>query len=138
MKPTNYFNGSAHIQNASHYNLIIIITSGLNSDGFEVEITDDNGKDVFKKSYRYGYNASYSREDAIMAEETHEKSIKYNWVPSIHCGLKPFVGDIIDELCNEYNIDKKDILYRAGANVFTGNKVSDQEVQNFISEYVLI
>ncbi len=91
--------------------MIISPISGINSDGFIIEIKDIDGKGIYKQEYRYGYNAAYDRSFA------DEKSI--------------YVADIINDLCSRYSIDKSTIDVVAGDNKFTGKKVSNTFVDNF-------
>ncbi len=118
----------------ANYRLVVTLSSGINSDGFEVDVVDDSNTSVFHEKYSYGYNASYSRELAEMAANDHDAAKQYRWdsVPS----LKPFTGDIINDLCNKYGINKADIEYRRGKNTFTGGDVGDAAVQQFINDYV--
>lgn len=97
-------------------------------------MVDESNTSVHHKQYHYGYNASYSRKLAKMAENAQRDARKYKWhsIPS----LKPFTGDIINKLCTKYGINKADIEYRQGRNTFTGDNVGDTAVQQFIDDYV--
>ena len=94
--------------------MTITIGSSINSDGCTIVVTDDSDKILFKEKYSYGYNASYNRKFA---------SIYPN---------KPFIGDIVNELCTKFHVNKNDITYARGTNVFKGTEVSDKEVSRFV------
>lgn len=96
--------------------MTINLYSGINSDGFNVDIADEAGNTVFQKNYRYGYNASYSDD----------------WADS----SKPFVSDIIDKLCSEYNINKEDIQFGKGKNVFRGTDIPADDIKLFKANYI--
>ena len=113
--------------------MTISVDSGLNADGCTVEITN-NGNIIFKEKYSYGYNASYNRKYARYAKQDYERSKKYGWKTTYT--LKPYIGDIITELCDKYDIDKNDILFRNGKNVFTGGNVTDRKVSDFINDHI--
>ena len=117
-------NESKHITESISGNTITILPiSGINSDGFKVIVNNEAGEEIFKQEYRYGINASYDRKFAKYAEDDIENAKKYNWknTPS----PKPYVADIINGLCNQYDINKNDIQFTPGDNTFTGDKVSD-------------
>ena len=94
--------------------MTITIGSSVNADGCTIVVTDESDKILFKEKYSYGYNASYNRKFA---------SIYPN---------KPFIGDIVNELCTKFHVNKNDITYARGTNVFNGTKVSDKEVSRFV------
>ena len=102
----------------SENKMTIRVASGLNTDGCDIVVTDAEGNVLHKEEYRYGYNASHSRKWA-------------EWYPE-----KPFMRDIIDGLCSKYGIDKSAITFKAGANVFSGNDVSDASVVEFRNNFV--
>lgn len=83
---------------------------GINGDRVEVEIFE-NEKIIEKETYSFGYNASYNRKFAKFAEQDYNNSIKYNW--KSHYCLKPYIGDILVELFNKYNLTKEDVEYSA-------------------------
>lgn len=112
----------------------IIIESGLNGDGFTVRVTEQGKDVVFQNSYRYGYNVSYSKEIADIARKDYENAKKYHW--SRVSSLKPYVRDVIDQLCAEYGIRKDQIQCRQGKTVFKGGNVAEKEVNDFISKYI--
>lgn len=66
------------LKESTETQMIITVESGLNADGFDITIKEGD-KEVFNKSYRYGYDASYSREHADSARYDHDRAIKYNW-----------------------------------------------------------
>ena len=106
--------------------MTIMPLAGLNADGFTVIINDAAGEELFKKEYSYGHNASYDRRFAQWAEKDYNDSIKYGWKTSR--ALKPYVADIIDELCSKYGIDKNSIEFAPGKNIFTGGNVKSDFV----------
>ena len=114
--------------------MIITVNSGISGDGFSITVEDEQGDVVFNEEYRFGVNTSYDRKYAEMAEEDYQNAKKYGWsrIPE----LKPYVGDIIDDICNEYNIQKKDIVFKRGNNVFKGSEVTDNVVNDFIDSYI--
>lgn len=103
--------------------------NGLNADRVEVSIFDENKKVIFSEEYAFGYNASYNRVWAAMAEADYINSIKYNW--GRVCSLKPFIGDILNELCQKYDIEKDKIVY-SGKYIFTGNEYTEEEAQDLV------
>ena len=113
--------------------LIVELNSGINASGFIAKVVED-GKEIFKKRYDYGYNASYSRELARHSEKEQQDAIKYGWdrVPT----PQPYVSDILTSLCDEYGIDHDDIVVTNGKNVFKGTQNSDKKVQDFIDTYL--
>lgn len=108
--------------------MTIMPLAGLNADGFIVVINDAAGEELFKKEYRYGYDASYDRKFAKWAEKDYENSIKYGWKNPVT--LKPYVADIIDELCSKYGIDKNSIEFVPGKNIFNGDSVTGDFVDS--------
>lgn len=114
--------------------MIITVNSGISGDGFSITVEDEQGDVVFNEVYRFGVNTSYDRKYAERAEEDYQNAKKYGWsrIPE----LKPYVGDIIDDICNEYNIQKKDIVFKRGNNVFKGSEVTDSVVNDFIDSYI--
>lgn len=111
--------------------MTITIGSSINSDGCTIVVTDESDKVLFKEEYSYGYNASYNRKFAKYAQDDYDNAIKYNWKnkPS----LKPFIGDIVNELCTKFNINKNDIRYAKGTNLFKGTDASDEQVSRFVA-----
>lgn len=110
--------------------MTIRIGSGLNADGCIIKVTDEAGNILHQEEYSYGYNASYNRKHADWAEKDYQNAINNDWKGY---SRKPFIGDIIDELCAQYDIDKDSIEYVKGKNVFKDTDVSDDQVSNFIS-----
>jgi hypothetical protein len=102
--------------------LNIHFISGINGDKVKVTINDS-----IVKEYIYGYNASYNRKYAKYAEQDVENAKRYHWIGS-YC-LKPFIGDILDELIKEYQ--PNEIEY-SGYNVFSGRKMTEEEIQKTI------
>lgn len=109
--------------------LIITVKSGVNASGFKLEVP---GK--FRKDYAYGYDASYSREQAEKTAKDVEIAKQNNWsnVPS----EKPYVSDIIASVMKEFNIDPENVNVAAGENTFKGTSVSRDKVQEFIDDYL--
>lgn len=114
--------------------MVITVQSGLNSDGFDVDIFK-NDKKVFHNDYRYGYNASYDPKYAKYAEDDYNNAKKYGWDSSYYT-LKPYVTDIVKDLMQKYNLDLDDIVLIPGKNVFKGDYVNDKDVQRFNREYL--
>lgn len=112
--------------------IIITIFSEISSDGCDIEIVNGN-KVLFKDSYRYGYNASYNRKYANYAHHDVINAQKYGRTGYME---RPYIGDIITELCKKYNIDKHDIIFKQGKNVFTGNSISSKKVRDFINNHI--
>ena len=112
--------------------MIITIFSEMSSDGCDIEILNGN-KVLFKDSYRYGYNASYNRKFAKYAHQDVINAQKYGRTGYVE---RPYIGDIITELCKKYNIDKHDIIFKQGKNVFKGDSVSSKKVSDFINNHI--
>lgn len=96
------------------YGMTITIGSGVNADGCSIKVLDKNGNTVHDEEYRYGYNASYSRKWASFYPD------------------KPFIGDIVNDLCKKYSINREDIDYRKGKNLFKNTDATDDQVSGFI------
>lgn len=96
--------------------IIIKIESSISADGFEVTVKDTDGNVIDQHSFRYGYNASYSRLGVD----------KY----------KPFVTDIINRYLSKYNLNKDNIIVTKGRNVFKGTDVSDEDITDFKNNYL--
>lgn len=117
--------------------MVINVHAGINSDGFIITILDPDGKKIYDQRYDYGYNASYSREIADYSRKDHEDAIKYKWSsPNYYHAYKPYVTDIINDLCSQYNVDKSNIEVTNGQNVFAGKPVDDEKVNDFKSQYL--
>ena len=115
--------------------MTIMPMSGISSDGFTVIIEDEgNERCLFNENYRYGWDASYSRENADAAHADAEKAKKYGWTSS-HYREKPFVSDIPTSLVAERK-DIEQIYVFAGQNKFKGEPVSEKTVNSFIEEYI--
>ena len=112
--------------------MIITIFSEISSDGCDIEILNGN-KVLFKDSYGYGYNASYNRKFAKYAHQDVINAQKYGYTGYIE---RPYIGDIITELCKKYNIDKHDIIFKQGKNVFNGDSVPSKKVSDFINNHI--
>jgi hypothetical protein len=112
--------------------MIITIFSEISADGCDIEIVNGD-KVLFKDSYRYGYNASYNRKYAKYAHQDAINAQKYGRTGYAE---QPYIGDIITELCKKYNIDKHDIIFKQGKNVFNGNSVSSKKVSDFINNHI--
>ena len=96
--------------------IIIKIESSISADGFEVTVKDTDGNIIDQHSFRYGYNASYSELGVD----------KY----------KPFVTDIINHYLSRYNLNKNNIIVTKGRNAFTGKDVSDEDINDFKTNYL--
>ena len=124
------------LKESTETQMIITVESGLNADGFDITIKEGD-KEVFNKSYRYGYDASYSKEHADSARHDYEQAIKYNWEDAdLYYNLKPYTQDIIEDLMKKYHITKNNIIVTNGKNVFKGEPVSDDNVNKFINKYI--
>lgn len=99
--------------------------NGINSDRVEVKIFH-GAEPVFTTAYTYGYNASYNRKFARLAQEDHDNAIKYKW-KGAHI-LKPFIGDILQDLAAQYKIPKSDIYY-SGSCIMENRELTQIEVQ---------
>ena len=93
----------------------IEVFSGGNSDGFSITITED-GTVVFEEEYRYGRDASWNKKSAT------DKA--------------PYVADIINRLCSDYDVDRTNIKVVPGRNVFKQTPVDDKTVEEFKQEYI--
>lgn len=82
--------------------------SGISGDRIEVSILNDNGKQINKESYAFGYNASYNRENASYS-------------------LKPYIGDILISILNKYHMTIDDAEY-SGYYVFIGREATPTEI----------
>lgn len=110
--------------------LIILVKSGINSDGFVIKFI--NNGNIESSEYSYGYNASHSKELAKLAKRDYDNSIKYNW--DRKCQLQPFATDIIDEYISKKS--PKHIYVEPEKNVFKGTNVDDRSVKQFIEKYM--
>lgn len=115
--------------------MYITVNSGVNADGFSVDIVNsETDERLFFESYHYGYNASYSKAHAEHAHKDVEDAKKYGW--STTYTEKPFVTDIINELCAEYDVSSENIIVQSGKNRFTGGNVDDATVRDFKESYL--
>ena len=101
---------------ASMYALEIKVTSGINSDGFDVTVVNAKNQTVYEHSYSFGWNASWDKRFASKDA--------------------PYVSDIIKSLCDKYDISKENIFVYAGMNVFAGKSVTADAVERFKTKYV--
>lgn len=123
---------SAESVEYSAIKMIITVGSGINADGFDISIVNDAGDQLFKSTYSYGYNASYDRKFADWAQKDYDNSVKYGWANKPT--LKPYVSDIIDGLCEKYNVT--DIEVVPGKNVYRGNQEDISKIDEFKSKYL--
>lgn len=96
--------------------IIIKVESSISADGFEVTVKGTDGSIIDQHSFRYGYNAAYSRLGVD----------KY----------RPFVTDIINRYLSKYNLNKDNIIVTKGRNAFKGTDVSDEAVADFKTKYL--
>ena len=96
--------------------IIIKVESSISADGFEVTVKGTDGSIIDQRSFRYGYNAAYSRLGVD----------KY----------RPFVTDIINRYLSKYNLNKGNIIVTKGRNAFKGTDVSDEAVADFKTKYL--
>lgn len=101
---------------SSMYALKIKVTSGINSDGFDVTVVNARNQTVYEHSYSFGWNASWDKRFASKDA--------------------PYVSDIIKSLCDKYDIPKENIFVYAGMNVFSGKPVKADAVERFKTKYV--
>lgn len=116
--------------------MTIEVESSNAGDGFKVVIDDADGNQLYSEAYTYGYNASYNEDHARRAHKDVEDEKKYGWAPSSYRREKPYVNDIIRDLCAEYNIPQSEIEVIAGKNSFTGNKVDQSTIDEFIKDHI--
>ena len=105
----------------------VCFITGMSGDRVKVTIPD-----AFREEYAYGYNVSYSRLNARMAQIDHENAIKYGWKNPYP--LKPFIGDILKELQETYKVDK--VEYE-GFCVFANEELTEEEVQSILKRIEL-
>ena len=74
-------------------------------------------------TYTFGYNCSLNRRFARYAEKDYHDAIKYNWGPGY--ALKPFIGDILEEVCPNWRAAKW-----TGENVFAGKPLTRSEIES--------
>lgn len=115
--------------------MYITVNSGVNADGFTVDIVDHTtDKKIFSESYYYGYTASYDRKFAESAHRDVENAKKYGWRGPF--SEKPYVSDIIADLCKSYDVAKDNIIVQAGKYAFSGDPIRDESVEQFKSKYL--
>ena len=116
--------------------MMVMIQSGVNANGFRIIIEDDK-KNVllFDKEFYYGYNASYTREQALHAEIQAMDAEKYGWKSSYY-KEKPYTTDIICNIANSFKIDIDDIIIIPGRNAFTGTTLPQEEAERFKNTYL--
>ena len=90
--------------------------SGISADGFKVEIISSKEVTVARKSYAYGYDASYS-------PTSDEK--------------RPYTTDIIAALMSDYKVKIDEITVRPGVYVFSGTKMTEGDCIEFIEKYLV-
>ena len=109
-------------------NIKVKYVVGINGDRVEVEIFE-NEKVIEKETYSFGYNASRNREFAYFAEQDYNNSIKYNW--KSHYCLKPYIGDLLVELFNKYNLTKEEVEYSV-YKVLSDNYATEEELEKIV------
>ena len=116
--------------------MIVIIQSSVNADGFRI-IVENNKKNVllFDKEYYYGYNASYSREQALNSEVEAMYAREYGWKSSYY-KEKPYTTDIICNIAKSFDVDIDDIAVIPGRNAFTNITLPSTEVERFKNTYL--
>ena len=112
--------------------LRIVLKSGVSADGFDITVTGPENEELFHNSYSYGYNASYSKENAEHAHEQAYKSKKYNWERTYD--EKPYTSDILVDLINKYQIENIEVVH--GIYLFSGKEMSDEDITNFVDKYI--
>lgn len=116
--------------------MTVIIQSSVNADGFRVMV-EDNVRNVvlFNKECYYGYNASYTREQALNSEIQAMDAEKYGW-DNYYYKVKPYTTDIICNIAKSFNININDIIIKPGKNAFAGSSISSKEVERFKNTYL--
>lgn len=125
-----YYNMNESLKESIKRRVVIQPHSGISAEGFNVYIYEGD-KLINKKEYRYGYNASYSKEWAEIAHKDVENSIKYNWQEK--CSEKPYVTDILEKVAKENGLSLNELEFIDGEYVFNG-KVYPAD--KFKSEYL--
>lgn len=122
--------------NKDNITMTVIIQSNANSDGFRIIIEDTERNIVlFNKECCYGYNASYTREQALHAEIQAMDARKYGW-DSYYYKEKPYTTDIICNIAKAFEIDIDDIIIKPGRNAFTDTTLPSKEVELFKNTYL--
>lgn len=111
----------------------ITLISGANSDGCVVRIIE-NDTIIDEEEFRYGWNASYSRSWAWIAQRDHEVAIK-NGSPYVR-PLQPYIGDILKNKMQEFEVSSDNIELVAGLNVFGGNNVRETALTRFWNTHI--
>ena len=93
--------------------LSVILKSGINSNGFRTVVMDDAEAVIAENDWSYGYNCSWSKKFA--SEE------------------RPHVSDVLQNLIDQYQVDTFEV--ESGKNVFAGNDVSSDRVEEFKKDY---
>lgn len=106
--------------------MLVNFINGINADRVEVKILD-NTAPIFAETYQYGSNASHCRRHAKYAEEDYNNAQKYGWNSPYYC-LKPYIGDLLVNICNEYNIDRAAIIY-SDKHIFSGKAYTSDELK---------
>jgi len=104
---------------------------GMNGDRVAIIISDKNGIPIAQEEYSYGYNASYSRQNAEYAKQDYENSIKYNW-KSPYC-LKPYIGDLLVDFLDKYGLKKEEAKYSAYY-VFSRKYADEKELAKIVEK----
>lgn len=104
-------------------------------DRVRVYIYDKYNELIFDKTYDYGLNASYSRENAAKAAKDYAMAIENKWPTNSYYNLKPFIGDILVDLIDAFNIKDDDITY-AGFHCFTKTPYTDEEIAKTLDDIV--
>ena len=94
--------------------ITVIVTSGISSDGFILDVFDDSGKLIERANFGYGYNASYRKDIAT------DKA--------------PYARDIIPSYCERYQAESVEV--KPGENVFLGGQARTEDVLRFKRDYI--
>lgn len=92
--------------------IIVKPTSGICSDGFDVTGIKASVI-IFNYHYHYGYNASWSKRFASKE--------------------KPYIKDILEDICRREGVDFNSLEVEDGYNVFNGKPLKGEE---FYSKYI--
>jgi hypothetical protein len=107
--------------NKLHLNYI----EGINGNRIEVKLTNEKEELLNPvKTYYFGFDVSSTRENEAYALKDYQDNIRYGWNNPYYC-LKPYVGDVLKDIVETYNIKEENIIYSA-KNVFAG-KIYDEK-----------
>lgn len=100
---------------------------GIGGDSARIYIYDKNDELIFDNCYFYGINASYDRENEAKAARDYALAIENKWDTGGYYCLKPFIGDILIDLCDTFYITDERISY-AGFHAFNKTPYTEEEI----------